>query len=264
MTVSCPGPVRSQTGFTMVEVLFTTAILSAAIYFVSGTMSELLTTVRMTDQSTSILSLRGILTSTVQDPAAWEKTISMTNQADKKSIFACWNDTKHGCSISTGGNFSMYGADGKLYLDSYDPIKNPSQGFTVAGDLCNTFSTKKPDPKCPVRVVYSAAPICQPGSTCFKPEFNVTIDFQFSFPEGSQPAWADSEKFKRTIRTASAATAVALLPNGSGGSGAYCSGGLTFAGVNSFGNVICAPFKIACIISTNISGPLTQCSSSMM
>lgn len=243
MSVSRPAPAPRNAGFTMIEVLVTTAVLSATIYLVSGTLNDLIRSVRSSDQMTSIQSLRNILTGMVLDQTAWAQTIARNNSSNKQSPLKCWNDAKNGCSKAAPGYFSLYGADGKLYLDSYDPAKKSNMGFTTAGDVCNSFSLQKPNAKCPVRIMFKAEPICQPNTGCFKPEFKITVEFAFSFPAGSKPSWADPSKLNRELRTPGQTTPINLA----GTSQTGCTTGFFPSGVNPLtGQVLCKAINSIC------------------
>lgn len=195
--------VRSKGGFSMVEMLVTTAILTSATYLIMGTMNDLLAGLKRTESSATLQMIRANFSNLILDRVAWNNTVYLN------SGFACWQSTA-GCAAVAPIDFTPYTPDAKTY-ESYDPVKNPKQGFQMDGRVCNKFDKQAPDPTCPVQIRFSAIPKCA-ATNCFRPQFEVTMTFDFALPASkNQAALFSKGGLNRTLLTHSDAIPLRLM-----------------------------------------------------
>jgi prepilin-type N-terminal cleavage/methylation domain-containing protein len=194
--------VRSNGGFSMVEMLVTTAILTSATYLIMGTMNDLMAGLKRTETSATFQMLRSNFSSMILDRVAWNNTIYMNPG------FSCWKK-QAGCAGAGNIAFVPYTPDSKLYLN-YDPVSNPKQGFQMDGRTCSSFDKKTPDPLCPLQIQFVAVPKCA-FNNCFRPQFEVSMKFDFALVnEGKQASLFSKGGLDRVMLTYSDAIPLQL------------------------------------------------------
>ncbi len=170
---------RGAHGYSIMEILVAIGVLSVSLYLVTGTLNNFLGQLRRNDQGAAFQALRDTFLRTLQDPAAWQQTLA------RNPGFACWSNPAQGCAGVAPIVFTPYTSVG-LLIENYDPSRQATQGFSVQGSACNTFRVSAPDGNCPVRVEFTARPICPPApAPCFRPSFEVSVRFIFAFPAGA-------------------------------------------------------------------------------
>jgi len=195
--------VRSKGGFSMVEMLVTTAILTSATYLIMGTMNDLMVGLKRTESSATLQMIRANFSNLILDRVAWNNTVYLN------AGFSCWKSAA-GCAAVTSVDFTPYTPDAKPY-ENYDPVSNPKQGFQMDGRVCDNFNKQDPDPTCPVQVRFSAVPKCA-ATNCFRPQFEVTMSFDFALPPNkNQAALFSTGGLNRTMLTHSDAVPLRLI-----------------------------------------------------
>lgn len=198
---------KNNKGFTLTEVLISTAIMSISFYMLAGAFTNIQSALQRTDYNASLFAVKNAFTGMLTSDAAWERI--MRNNG---STFNCWRIGVNtlpatSCATVAAGApraFNPVNADGVGFTSGgsvpYAPATFPNHGFTMNGEVCTTFSTTSPDARCPVRINFTWIPICPAVGGCIKPESRVDMNFQFSFPAGRAPANLSVGAFSGSIR----------------------------------------------------------------
>ncbi len=118
--------------------------------------------------------------SLISDDIAWRNTTAA-------NISMSCIATRTNCA-AFGGGFTQFvprGIDNTLFLGGYNPVTNPTQGFSPEGDLCNTYSTVTPSDRCPLRYTFWWRPIC-PAGPCVGTNIRIEIRAAHSPGPGTQ------------------------------------------------------------------------------
>lgn len=116
----------------------------------------------------------------ISDDVAWRNTT--TSNASMACVAA-----RTTCIVYAGGftQFVPRSIDNTLFLGGYNPVVNPSQGFSPEGGLCNTYSTTTPSDRCPLRYTFWWQPICA-GGVCTGRNIRIEIRAFHSPASGMQ------------------------------------------------------------------------------
>ncbi|MBL7543226.1 MAG: prepilin-type N-terminal cleavage/methylation domain-containing protein [Bdellovibrionaceae bacterium] len=159
---------KKQKGFSLIEVMIATAMLSIAGLSMVGLLQL------ANQDSLQLRATRVALTARVQieaalkNPASWRQTVA------QNTSFACVN-TPPGCSLGVvnGGyhNFVLYGigVGEKVTFDASDTTTR----YNIQGGACPT-GTPNPDPQCPIKFMARWKPLCQ-TYPCLNPTLDVKI-----------------------------------------------------------------------------------------
>lgn len=180
-----------QAGYTFIEILISTAILSIAFYFLASSLNNVNIAVQRNDYNAAINGLKSNFSNMILDREAWNQTLA------KNTSLACWNSAS-GCATAGAKDFTPYGSNGALY-QGYNSLV-ASNGFSLGGEFCNSFSLTVPSAACPIHINFVWTPVCSSTGPCFKPESNVAINFVFSFPTGKTPSNINMNGFNKNIR----------------------------------------------------------------
>lgn len=200
-----------QSGFTLVEVMVSTAILSIGIYMVAGYFIQTSMTNRQSKIRTNLVTLRNNFVALIQTNSSWNATLDRASGSISPSYptssrgiastgggmmggagptptgvtsssatfgagIGCWKSGQDCQGVSYPIKFTPVRANGEPYK-GYDPQVSPNVGFNLDGEACYTFNLDNPDPNCPFRFEFSWLPNCPAGLTCYQPPSTVEIRF---------------------------------------------------------------------------------------
>lgn len=178
-------------GYTFIEILISMTILTIAFYFLSSSFNNVNVAVQRNDYNAAVNGLKTTFSNMIADREAWNQTLT------KNASLSCWNSTS-GCATAGSKSFTPYSSDGSLY-QGYNALV-ATNGFSLAGEFCNTFNAARPNAACPIHINFVWTPVCSATGPCLKPEANVAVNFVFAFPTGKTPANINVNGFNKNIR----------------------------------------------------------------
>lgn len=154
---------NSQAGFSLIEVVITTAISAVVLM---GLFNVLLDTQRV-DSVLQSMGQKADLRVRIMSEFLNDKSIQNTMADAYNSSLACLTSAATPCPPA-GGPLRFRDASNGLITDP----ENPSRGFTRDGAVCNSFDATHGDPMCPFRLEVTWIAICS-VATCAEPQFKL-------------------------------------------------------------------------------------------
>ena len=227
----------SESGFSLVEQIVVFAILGILVSISAGLLPNLLNSLKRENSISTLNLLRSRFITTIRDGRAWETTVVDDPSGTNGTVFECWeNGTDCSALVGSPAAFTPLQANGNA-LEGYDPLNNPTHGFTLEGNLCNTYNAATPDPNCPVRIDFTWEPVCAttPPPPCIKPEFRVVMDFTISTTFNKNTPSINFNQLDTTITLVGESQVV---------SGYVCNTHQVVSGFSSEGNLNCVDGEV--------------------
>lgn len=175
---------RSQQGFTIVEVMVSFALLSILVYSVATFYKSYQDQEVVARTRATTLQIRQNVLGLLSNQEAWNRTVSRVIQMGGSKM-DCLNPNLT-VYCTPGDNSSMGGPDPLPIFDAMGTKiidEAPTAGFTLNGGPCNTFDAVNGNDSCPIRVEVHWTAACVTTRTdgkCWIPQSLIDVNFRFS------------------------------------------------------------------------------------
>lgn len=172
------SPLRSNRGFTLVEVSITVIVAAIGIFGMTSLFSDMIKIQKRSAVLQVVTQMRGELIAAISNantsagvPSAWDRTVADVTVGTGTPFLICLRDSTP-CIKDAPTPLNLKAIDGAELFHSIPAAR----GFTFDGLLCNSFSMGTPDPACPMRWDIQVQTRC-PGATtasCVNPVVEVS------------------------------------------------------------------------------------------
>lgn len=181
MSPSAWDDVQTHSGFGLIELIITLAIIAFIIASISALHMELLNLATKNSEHTSFALIRRNIIISALDNSSWQVTYlnGSAGQFAAGNMGCIQNNTSVQCSNSTAPimnqHFALFDGSGLLVWDGL----NPTAGLTIWGDLCNTFDPNNATNGCFFHYDLTWSAVCSVPN-CLNPLIAVQADLQIA------------------------------------------------------------------------------------
>lgn len=170
---------KANAGFTLVEVLVSSAILATSLLALSGFNNSVLNLDRSLKTRNNILQVKSGIISTLSNQKSWLATVDAsgekTSSDPSKKInpeLACIRNSQ---PCQTGDHpLTILDQNGDTFLDA----DNQHAGFTRDGVACNAYGNTDPSNTCLYKLNVTWSPICPATGSCIRPQVSIRIQLE--------------------------------------------------------------------------------------
>ena len=168
-----------SSGFTLIEILVTTAVMMIAFGVIITTVEAHRREVKRIAFISQLQSLREAAVAAIANQTAWQNT-----RNGNRTLMDCMTKFPATCGVpvpnAPAANFNLYDGTGKILINS----NAPTSGFDEYGKPCGNYLASG-SRDCPVRVRTTWNIVCSGADGCKYPEEYVSVLFDYSPPPGT-------------------------------------------------------------------------------